>query len=66
VPQELDILTVDEAASTFVLRLEVEARDRTSAQSEALAVATGALASAGYGEGDVHTGAPMVTAIDVG
>lgn len=66
VPEDLDILTLDPAASTFVLRLEVEAKDRTGAQQEALRVAVAALASAGYDSSTAPTGAPTVTAIDAG
>ncbi len=66
VPEDLGLLTVDESASTFVLRLEVEAEDRTAAQDAALSAAVAALASAGYDQEEALTGKPTVTAIDVG
>ncbi|WP_371483947.1 hypothetical protein [Kitasatospora sp. NBC_00315] len=66
VPEELDVLTVDEDASTFVLRLEVEGDDRTAAQDAAVSAARSALDAAGYDEEDAPVGMPTVTAIDVG
>jgi hypothetical protein len=65
-PEELDLLRVDPEASTFVLHLEVEAEDRTTAQQQAVTVAREALEAAGYRESDAPTGPPAVTAIDPG
>ncbi|MFC1408331.1 hypothetical protein ACEZCY_03425 [Streptacidiphilus sp. N1-12] len=66
VPDDLDLLTLDQDGARFVLRLEVQAQDRGAAEGEALAVARRALASAGYDQDTAPTGAPSVTAIDVG
>ncbi|MFI6449515.1 hypothetical protein [Kitasatospora sp. NPDC050543] len=63
---DLDVLTLDDSAGTFVLRLEVEAADRTEAGAAALAVATDAFARAGYDEREIAAGQPLVTGIDVG
>ncbi|MFC1415721.1 hypothetical protein [Streptacidiphilus cavernicola] len=66
VPADLDLVSVDPDSGRFVLHLEVQADDRTAAQAEAVSVARRALAAAGYGDQDAPTGAPAVTAIDVG
>jgi hypothetical protein len=66
VPEDLELLSVDPGASTFVLRLEIEAEDRNRAKEKARAVARGALDAAGYREADSPTGTPAVTAIDIG
>ncbi|MHA6763751.1 hypothetical protein [Streptacidiphilus sp. PAMC 29251] len=66
VPGDLGLLTLDEDGARFVLHLEVEAADRGAAEAEAVSVARGALAAAGYDEDTAPTGAPAVTAIDVG
>lgn len=66
VPQDLGLLSVDQDASTFVLRLEVEAEDRKAAGDQAEAVAWSALKAAGYTDQDAFVGVPVVTAIDVG
>ncbi|MFI8461002.1 hypothetical protein [Kitasatospora sp. NPDC085464] len=63
---DLDVLTLDEPEGTFVLRLEVEAADRTAAGEAALDLARRAFAAAGYEEGAVGIGTPAVTGIDVG
>ncbi len=63
---DLDVLTVDNAEHTFVLRLEVEAADRTEAGAAALAVASRAFGRAGYRDGEVTAGEPVVTGIDIG
>ena len=66
VPEDLGLLSVDPDTFRFVLHLEVRAENRTAALTEAVAVARGALEAAGYGEQDAPTGAPSVTAIDIG
>lgn len=66
VPQDLDLLTLDPDASTFVLRLEVEATDTTSAGDQAEAMVRTALRAAGYTDWEAPVGVPVVTAIDVG
>jgi hypothetical protein len=66
VPQDLDLLSVDPDASTFVLRLEVEAADTDAAGSQAEAAARSALRAAGYADQDAPFGQPVVTAIDIG
>ncbi|MFI6844293.1 hypothetical protein OG535_38495 [Kitasatospora sp. NBC_00085] len=63
---DLDVLTLDEPEGTFVLRLEVEAADRTAAGEAALVLARRAFAAAGYEEDAVGMGTPVVTGIDVG
>ncbi|MFJ1708072.1 hypothetical protein [Kitasatospora sp. NPDC088346] len=63
---DLDVLTVDDGAGTFVLRLEVEAADSTEAGAAALAAASEAFGRAGYRDGEVVAGDPVVTGIDVG
>ncbi|MFE9425064.1 hypothetical protein ACFYNO_19045 [Kitasatospora sp. NPDC006697] len=63
---DLDVLTLDEPEGTFVLRLEVEARDRTEAGEAAVGLAGRAFAAAGYGAEAVSIGTPAVTGIDVG
>ncbi|MFF9646895.1 hypothetical protein [Kitasatospora aureofaciens] len=63
---DLDVLTLDEPEGTFVLRLEVEAPDRTAAGEAALGLARRAFVAAGYEEGSVSIGTPAVTGIDVG
>jgi hypothetical protein len=66
VPEDLDLLTTDADASTFVLRLEVEAADRGAAGDQAAGVARAALRAAGYQDEEAPIGVPVVTAIDVG
>ncbi|WP_371494848.1 hypothetical protein OG871_06340 [Kitasatospora sp. NBC_00374] len=63
---DLDVLTLDEPARTFVLRLEVEAADRTGAGTAASDLARRAFAAAGYAADEVGVGTPAVTGIDVG
>ncbi|WP_407986391.1 hypothetical protein [Kitasatospora sp. CMC57] len=63
---DLDVLTLDEPEGTFVLRLEVEAADRTAAGEAALGLARRAFAAAGFEESAVAVGMPVVTGIDVG
>ncbi|GJF31729.1 hypothetical protein [Kitasatospora sp. NBC_01539] len=63
---DLDVLTVGEPEGTFVLRLEVEAADRTAAGDEALRLARDAFAAVGFTGDDVATGRPAITGIDVG
>ncbi|MEU1424142.1 hypothetical protein [Kitasatospora sp. NPDC005751] len=63
---DLDVLTLDEPEGTFVLRLEVEAADRTAAGEAALDLTRRAFAAAGYEADAVGMGAPAVTGIDVG
>ncbi|MEC4018738.1 hypothetical protein [Streptomyces sp. H27-D2] len=65
VPSDLDVLSVDEGTSTFILRLEVEAEDSRAAQREALSIASRALAQAGYTEESAPVGNAVITAIDV-
>jgi hypothetical protein len=65
-PDDLDLLTVDQDAGTFVLRLEIEAQDRSAAGEQAVEAARSALRAAGYADEDAPVGAPVVTAIDVG
>ncbi|MGV9271667.1 hypothetical protein ACWDRR_44340 [Kitasatospora sp. NPDC003701] len=63
---DLDVLTLDEPEGTFVLRLEVEAADRDGAGTAALDLVRQAFTAAGYEEGAVNIGSPVVTGIDVG
>ncbi|AUG81512.1 hypothetical protein CFP65_6888 [Kitasatospora sp. MMS16-BH015] len=63
---DLDVLTLDEPAGTFVLRLEVDAPDHTAAGAAATDLARRAFTSAGYQEDAVSLGTPAVTGIDVG
>ncbi|MFJ8046011.1 hypothetical protein ACIRBX_36415 [Kitasatospora sp. NPDC096147] len=63
---DLDVLTLDEPEGTFVLRLEVEARDRTDAGSAASDLAARAFEAAGYPAGTIAIGTPVVTGIDAG
>jgi hypothetical protein len=63
---DLDVLTLDADGGPFVLRLEVDAADRTKAGEAALQLAREAFAAAGF-EGDtVATGTPVITGIDIG
>ncbi|WP_159401019.1 hypothetical protein [Streptomyces sp. NRRL B-24484] len=63
---DLDVLTLDESGGTFVLRLEVDAPDRTAAGEAAVDLTRRAFAEAGYEADAVGVGAPVVTGIDVG
>ncbi|MEW1912106.1 hypothetical protein AB0442_27295 [Kitasatospora sp. NPDC085895] len=63
---DLDVLTLDEPGGTFVLRLEVEAADRTAAGEEAVELTRRAFTAAGYDSDGVSVGTPAVTGIDVG
>jgi hypothetical protein len=61
--QDLDILTVNENG-TFSIRLEIEAQDNRSAETDAKTVAGAALRAAGFGEDDAPLGPTAVTGID--
>ena len=64
VPPDLDVLSTDATASTFTMRLEVEADDSRAAQEQALGIARDALAQAGFDEATAPMGPPAMTAID--
>ncbi|MEV4557860.1 hypothetical protein AB0K51_12765 [Kitasatospora sp. NPDC049285] len=63
-PQDLDLLTLNDGGSTFTLRLEVTAEDSRAAEHEALALASRALAAAGFHEDTALLGRPAITSID--
>ncbi|GGU96980.1 hypothetical protein GCM10010495_04080 [Kitasatospora herbaricolor] len=63
-PQDLDMLTLNEGSPTFTLRLEVTAEDSRGAEREALAMASRALALAGFQGDAALLGQPAITSID--
>ncbi|MFD9130408.1 hypothetical protein [Kitasatospora sp. NPDC059571] len=63
---DLDVLTLDPDGGPFVLRLEVDADNRTAAGEAAVELAREAFAAAGFEGEAVATGSPVITGIDVG
>ncbi|MEV2191134.1 hypothetical protein AB0I02_09100 [Streptomyces phaeochromogenes] len=61
--EELSLLTVEEGGM-FSARIEVEAADRASAESEAVGLVSKALRDSGFAEDDAPLGQPVVTGID--
>ncbi|MGW0366161.1 hypothetical protein [Streptomyces sp. NPDC002990] len=61
--EDVELLTVHEDG-TFSVRLEVDARDRATAEEDAVHLAAGALEELGLSAKDAPLGPPAVTGID--